>query len=134
MKKEQLKQIIKPLIKECLKEVLIEEGFTKMLGESVQDTKETNQSKLIQDLKKESSVQAKQTLAEAKKKMLDEIGFNGFDAFAGTAPLAEGGNPRTQAVSVTSFNPTDAGIDISSLMSNKLKTTFNALNGKKDKE
>ena len=45
MKKEELKQIIKPLIKECLKEVLVEEGFAKMLSE-------TKQSLPVQEIKK----------------------------------------------------------------------------------
>jgi hypothetical protein len=46
----------------------------------------------------------------------------------------EGGNPTTPAVSVTSFNSSDPGVDISRLMSGKMKATFNALNGKKVKE
>lgn len=132
MKKEELKNIIKPLIKECLKEVLIEEGFTKMLSESVQ-TKQQEQPKVIRQLQQESIQQSKQTLSEVKKKMLDEIGMGGFDAFAGTAPLKESGNIAAPAVPVTSFNASDPGVDISRLMSGKMKATFNAINGKKAK-
>jgi len=133
MKKEELKKLIKPLIKECLKEVLIEEGFTKMLSESVKLTEQVEQPKIVQQLNNEAVQQKKQNLVEARKKMLDEIGMGGFDAFAGTAPLTEGGNPNTPAIAVTSFNPSDSGVDISRLMSGKMKATFNALNGKKVK-
>jgi hypothetical protein len=136
MKKEELKNLIKPLIKECIKEVLIEEGFTKMLSESVhnfskQETLE--QPKIVQELKNESVNKNKQSLSEVRKKMLDEIGMGGFDAFAGTKPLNEGSNPSASAVAVTTFNPSDSGIDISKLMSGKLKATMSALNGKKVK-
>jgi hypothetical protein len=134
MKKDELKKLIKPLIKECLKEVLIEEGFTKMLSESVQIQQSAEQPKVLQQLKSDSAQQSKQTLAEAKKKMLDEIGMGGFDAFAGTNPLKEGGNARIPEVAVTGFNSGDPGVDISRLMSGKMKATFNALNGKKVKE
>lgn len=134
MKKEELKKLIKPLIKECLKEVLIEEGFTKMLSESVQVKEEIVQPKLTQQTNNEAVQQKKQALAEAKKKMLQEIGMNGFDAFAGTQPITEAGNPSIPTVAVTGLRSDDPGIDISRLMSGKLKATFNALNGKKVKE
>lgn len=133
MKKQELKNLIKPLIKECLKEVLIEEGFTKMLSESLLTKQNVEPSSFIKEKKQETLETKKVSLLETKKKMLDEIGMGGFDAFAGTAPLAEGGNPSTPAVAVTSFNPSDPGVDISKLMSGKMKATFNALNGKKVK-
>ncbi len=132
MKKQELKQIIKPLIKECLKEVLIEEGFTKMLSESlVIEKQQLTYPVNLQEVKQETKPQ-KTNLLEARKKMLDEIGMNGFDAFAGTAPLVESSNQQS-GVSVTGRDPNDPGVDISRLMSGKLKSTFNALNGKKEK-
>ena len=128
MKVNELKQIIKPLIKECLKEVLIEEGFTKMLTETVRQPSAVEQIKVVErTVKQESLAQKKslQELQEAKKKMLDAIGTGGFDAFAGTQPLKED-------VQVKAADP---GIDISSLMSNKgvWKQTLDAMNGKKNK-
>ena len=128
MKVEQLKQIIKPLIKECLKEVLIEEGFTKMLSETVRQPSAVEQIKAVErTVKQEAASQKKslQELQEAKKKMLDAIGQGGFDAFAGTQPLKED-------VEVKTSNP---GIDISGLMGNKgvWKQTLDAMNGKKSK-
>jgi hypothetical protein len=133
MKKEELKKLIKPLIKECLTEVLIEEGFTKMLSESMQNIPTVQQPKVVQELKQENKQINKQNLSEARKKLLDEIGMGGFDAFAGTRPLNEGSNSSTPSVPVTTFNSSDPGIDISSLMSGKMKATMNALNGKKVK-
>lgn len=122
MKKSELKDLIKPLIKECLKEVLIEEGFAKMLSESVNVSTQAPTKNNI------ASVQTTkpQTLIEAKKKMLDAIGNSGFDAFAGTQPLRE----DKEIVSG------DPGIDISKLLENKQvwKQTLNAINGKKAKE
>jgi hypothetical protein len=128
MKVNELKQIIKPLIKECLKEVLVEEGFTKMLSEA------TKPEPVIQQIKKAEKDNLQEVAAqkaalremqENKKRMLDAIGRNGFDAFAGTQPLQED-------VQVKSADP---GIDISGLMGNKQvwKQTLDAMNGKKDK-
>lgn len=132
MKKDDLKKLIKPLIKECLKEVLIEEGFAKMLSESV-EKKVVESAPVVRQLKNEVVQQNKQTLNEVKKKMLDEIGMRGFDAFAGTSPIEDAGSSMVPSVPVTSFNPSDPGIDISRLMSGKMKATFSALNGKKVK-
>jgi hypothetical protein len=124
MKKEQLKQIIKPLIKECLKEVLIEEGFTKMLSESVQK----NEQPLVHKYQKpQQQVLQKSNLSENKKKLLDAIDNTGFDVFAGTEPLKK----DKEIIS------SDPGVDISGLIGeNKQvwKQTLNALSGKKVKE
>lgn len=124
MKKEQLKLIIKPLIKECLKEVLIEEGFTKMLSESVEASIQVPTKNNIQPVKQNSALRE---LQENRKKMLNEIASSGFDPFGGTQPLKEDKE-------VLSGDP---GIDISKLVGeNKQvwKQTLNAISGKKDKE
>ena len=124
MKKEQLKQIIKPLIKECLKEVLIEEGFAKMLSEN---TQKIEQPIIHRTQKLQQQVAQKSNLSENRKMMLDAIGNSGFDPFAGSQPLKE----DKEVVG------SDPGIDISGLIGeNKQvwKQTLNALNGKKDKE
>lgn len=122
MKKEQLKQIIKPLIKECLKEVLIEEGFAKVLSETKENVELKQESKTLPIVSKQEKSAA---LLEAKKKMLDAIGNTGFDVFAGTQPLKEDSD-------IVNGDP---GIDISRLLENKAvwKTTLNAMNGKKVK-
>jgi hypothetical protein len=133
MKKEELKNIIKPLIKECLKEVLIEEGFAKILSENREIETFQPAMKVTQQFKQENIQKQKINLQEVKKKMLDEIGMGGFDAFAGTKPIPDVGSTMPTGAPVTTFNSSDPGIDISRLMSGKLKATFNALNGKKVK-
>jgi len=130
MKKEDLKLLIKPLIKECLKEVLIEEGFTKMLSEA---TKPSTNIQYIKAMKEEMvqqpSVQKKpiHQLQENRKKALDEIGNSGFDPFANSKPLRE----DKEIIS------SDPGVDISGLIGeNKQiwRSTLDALKGKKAKE
>jgi len=127
MNKQELKNLIKPLIKECLKEVLIEEGFTKMVSESRHAVTET------MPVKKQPP-QQKANLSEARKKMLDSIGNTGFDPFSGSTPITEAGDVSESSFPVTGLNSSDRGVDISRLMSNKLKLTNNAINGKKAKE
>jgi hypothetical protein len=134
MKKEELKQIIKPLIKECLKEVLIEEGFAKVLSESAIISTQVPTKNNIQPVKQKNNLEeitvkqnnALREMQENRKKTLDSIGMSGFDAFAGTQPLKED-------TEIVNSNP---GIDISKLLENKQvwKQTLNAMNGKKVKE
>jgi hypothetical protein len=130
MKKQELKALIKPLIKECLKEVLIEEGFTKMLSESVNPPTQIKAYNSNPPLKQKNNLQevahGRNQLLENKKKMLDAIGSTGFDPFAGSQPLKE----DKEVIG------SDPGVDISKLLGeNKTvwKQTLNALNGKKDK-
>lgn len=119
MKTNELKQIIKPLIKECLKEVLIEEGFTKMLSESVRQPTAVEQITAVEGSAKQEVTTKKkslQELQESKKKMLDAIGNSGFDAFAGTQPLRED----------KEIVGSDPGIDIGGLMG-KNKQVWNKM-------
>ena len=129
MKKQDLKVLIKPLIKECLMEVLVEEGFIKMLSETTKRSVVVHESKAFEKVANQPPITQNKTiteLQETKKKMLDAIGNSGFDAFAGTEPLKEDQE-------ITNSNP---GIDISKLLENKQvwKQTLNAMNGKKVKE
>lgn len=127
MKVSELKQIIKPLIKECLKEVLIEEGFTKMLSETVRQPSAVEQIKVVERTVKQENVSQKkniQELQEAKKKMLDAIGQGGFDAFANTQPLQED-------VQIKGSNP---GVDIGKLMNNNRGTWNQILQGMTEKK
>lgn len=130
MKKQELKAIIKPLIKECLREVLVEEGLTRMLAESLAQPSAINQTKIVQRENLQPTPVQRNTLLEAqqnRKKLLDAVGSGGFDPFTGTEPLKE----DKQIVSG------DPGVDISKLLGENQqvwKQTLSALNGKKAKE
>jgi hypothetical protein len=149
MDKNSLKKVIKPLIKECLTEILYEQGLNKLIEESIK----TKQREVVKENKEEEVYEAKEVrfiknaqpnksnkLQEAKKQLLQKISMNGFDPFAGSAPLE--GDPEQIAESI---NPEVAvmpgiqgsGVDISGLLGqNKQlwKSFSTALNGKGKKE
>ena len=145
MNKAQLKKLIKPVVKECIQEVLIEEGLLAevvsqvsagLTKQPIVETREPNthmglgkrtnipNDKLFnEDLQmKRKSQEVNQKLLEHRKKLLDSIGadaYNGVDLFEGTAPLKESGTPGTaHKPNVLGDDPTDAGVDISSIMGN----------------
>ena len=131
MKKTQLKQLIKPLVKECIHEVLIEEGLLtevvaqvaaglprQQLIEAAPAPRQTEDMFAKQRARK--STQAKTKLQEHRKRMMDAIGsdaFNGVDLFEGTEPLRQAGSANeSHRPSVLGDDPTDAGVEISSIM------------------
>ena len=131
MKKTQLKQLIKPLVKECIHEVLLEEGLLtevvaqvaagmprQQLVESAPAPRQTEDMFVKQRAQK--ATQAKAKLQEHRKKMMDAIGrdaFNGVDLFEGTEPLRQSGTVNeAHRPSVLGDDPTDAGVDISSIL------------------
>lgn len=134
MNKAQLKKLIKPVVKECIQEVLIEEGLlTEVVsqvaaGMNQQPIVENKQKKkdnnlFNEDLQmKRKTQEVNQKLQEHRKKLLDSIGegaYNGVDLFEGTEPLRESGTPgASHSPNVLGDDPSDAGVDISSLMGN----------------
>ena len=126
MKKNDLKQLIKPLVKECINEVLIEEG---LLSSVVSEVAKGLQANVIvekqilpprpnQDNKiKQKSAETNKKLEEHRKKMMDSIGkgaYNGVNLFEGTTPTPT--QQEAQGGSIDLGSSTDAGVDISSLM------------------
>ena len=134
MNKSQLKKLIKPVVKECIQEVLIEEGLLTEVVSQVtaglakqpiveNKPKKRNDKLFNEDLQmKRKSREANKKLQEHRKKLLDSIGadaYNGVDLFEGTTPLS---NAReSQGQSVLGDDPSDAGVDISSIMGNATK-------------
>ena len=132
MNKTQLKALIKPVVKECIQEVLIEEGLlTEVVsqvaaGMNQQPIVENKQKKkdnnlFNEDLQmKRKTQEVNQKLQEHRKKLLDSIGkdaYNGVDLFEGTEPMKQAGAPgASHRPSVLGDDPSDAGVDISSLM------------------
>jgi hypothetical protein len=132
MNKSQLKKLIKPVVKECIQEVLIEEGLlTEVVAQVasgmsrqpiVENTPKKRNDKLFnEDLQMQSkSREANKKLQEHRRKLLDSIGgdaYNGVDLFEGTTPLNNTGTAgETHKSNVLGDDPTDAGVDISSIM------------------
>lgn len=132
MNKAQLKSLIKPVVKECIQEVLIEEGLLTEVVSQVaagmskqpiveNKPKKKNNNLFNEDLQMQrKSREANKKLQEHRKKLLDSIGqdaYNGVDLFEGTEPMRESGTPGvSHRPNVLGDNPSDAGVDISSLM------------------
>jgi hypothetical protein len=132
MKKNELKKLLKPLVKECIQEVLIEDGLlTEVVsqvasGMSRPQTEQTTQKKTNDNLFNEDLQMKRKTqevnrkLQEHRKKLLDSIGsdaYNGVDLFEGTEPIRESRSVGgTSVPSTLGDDPTDAGVDISSLL------------------
>ena len=131
MNKTQLKKLIKPVVKECIQEVLIEEGLLTEVVSQVaagmarqpiveSKSKKPNDKLFNEDLQMQRKTrEANKKLQDHRKKLLDSIGgdaYNGVDLFEGTKPLS---NTREgQGPSVLGDDPSDAGVDISSIMGN----------------
>lgn len=137
MNKAQLKKLIKPVVKECIQEVLIEEGLLTEVVSQVaagmnqqpiveNKQKKKNDNLFNEDLQmKRKTQEVTQKLQEHRKKLLDSIGkdaYNGVDLFEGTEPMKQAGAPGvSHRPSVLGDDPSDAGVDISSLMGNASK-------------
>ena len=123
MKKSELRQVLKPLIKECIKEVIFEEGILSNIVSEVaqglggQTIVETQQSPTPQRNYEEETRIANQKLQETRKRMLDAVGkdsYNGVDLFAGTTPTAAPAETK-QGDPLSGVDPRDSGVDISQL-------------------
>ena len=122
MKKNDLKNLIKPLVKECINEVLIEEG---LLTEIVSQVATGMSSQPLVENRpaapapvNNNQAEKQRALKENRRKLLDAIGgdaYNGVDLFEGTTP-APGASQEAPAGSVDLGNPSDAGVDISSIL------------------
>ena len=123
MNKNELKQVLKPLIKECIREVIFEEGalssvvseVVKGMGQPIVETKQKFPTK--QKPQYETDEQAKARLQERRKKMMEAVGgaaYNGVNLFEGTTPAPAQGEASHGALS--GVDPNDAGVDISAVM------------------
>ena len=127
MKKNDLKQLIKPLVKECILEVLIEEG---LLSNVVSEVAKGMQGSLMVESApvrtQDPPVQRLRSNSEAKKKMqehrkkilgaLDQDAYNGVNLFEGTEPMTSQGTTNPPHSGPDLGDPEDSGVDISSLM------------------
>ena len=132
MKKNDLKQLIKPLVKECIHEVLIEEGLLSnivtevakgMQGNLVvENTQKSSVNLVNEDLQmKRKSKDDSAKLMSHRKKLMDAVGkgaYNGVNLFEDTKPLRESNTAAARPGSTDLGDPSDAGVDISSLIGN----------------
>ncbi len=134
MKKSELKKVLKPIVKECIQEALLEEGLlsnvisevVKGLGATQQPIVEQkrNNEDQIAKMQAEEKKKRAQKINETRKKMLDAIGknaYNGVDLFEGTTPTRSAGTPGSSpspSSPLSDVEPSDPGVDISSLMGN----------------
>jgi hypothetical protein len=122
MNTKEIKAMLKPLIKQCIKEVLLEEGLGKVISE-VKSTPAVEPKAVV---KKQPVVESK-VHSENRKKLIDEIGKSGylnnkFDPFANTKPLTEAQASGAPTGPMSNVEPTDPGVDISSLLSGNKDT------------
>ena len=136
MKKDELKQVLKPLIKECIREVIFEDGVlsgiitevAQGLGATQQRIVETAPTPKEQQRVDERLLRAekerKQQIKQTRKKMLDAIDgastINGMNVFEGVEPMSAGGNPNAEnrpQGPLSGQPPGDSGVDISSIFS-----------------
>jgi Txe/YoeB family toxin of Txe-Axe toxin-antitoxin module len=128
MNKSELKKVIKPLVKECIHEVLIEEGLlsnvvtevTKGLqaGMIVENTNTSTVNKKAEVTKK-TSAKTRKKINEHRAKLMNAINkdaYNGVDLFEGTQPMTSHETAAPKPGAVDLGNPSDSGVDISSLM------------------
>ncbi len=124
MKKSDLKELIKPLVKECIHEVLLEEGLLSNVVSEVAKGLQP-QNMVVESRAPQAQAPApkpKQDNTAQRKKLLDAIGkdaYNGVDLFEGTTPAPAQREQR--AGSVDLGDPSDSGVDISSLMGGATK-------------
>jgi|TARA_R110000824_G_scaffold192705_2_gene374955 hypothetical protein len=138
MKKSELKEILRPLIKECIKEIIFEEGsLSTIISEVIRGTsglkpiverREPKSNKLKQEQRRKIMEEQKQK----RKKMLDSIGkdaYNGVNLFEGTTPAPAAATTQGQGP-LDGVDPSDPGVDISSIFSGQSSNIWKKLSGK----
>ena len=120
MKKSELKNIIK----ECVKEVIFEEGVLASIITEVAQGLTT--ASLIQEVQgPRPSATSTRQVAETRKHVQDAVALNSYqeakkhfsnpDLFEGTKPAAPEMSARQSAGPLGNKDPSDAGVDISSI-------------------
>ena len=131
MKKNDLKKMLKPLIKECVQEMILEEGLITnvvsevmagMQGQVITEKRQAAPQNNFEDkMIKEKSTAARKKLQEHRRKLMDAIGkdsYNGVDIFENVEPMRQQTAPTPRAGAVDLGDPSDAGVDISSILGN----------------
>jgi len=137
MDSKSFRAVMKEVIKESLREILREEGLLQTLSESKQVTSKPA-PKVIRQLNEETlkDLNANRKLLEQSvgKSKLMPAPSKGFDPFAGTQALteAQASNGQAKTGPLKDIDPSDPGVDVSSLIGGN-KATWKALVGGKKK-
>ena len=132
MNKKELKQLMKPIVEECIREVLLQEGvLSTIISEVVKGTSAgiVTESQAKPTRRLETDDEAMKRLQErrsqannTRKTLLDAIGkdaYGGVDLFEGTQPLRKGGdagNESSAQGALSNYAPDDPGVNIDGLL------------------
>jgi hypothetical protein len=135
MKRDELKQTLKPLIKQCIKEVIFDDGvlsgiiteIVKGLGPQMLLTEPVAHTP-VEDAPRERNAALEEIrrdhrreLEGQRKSLSESMGqrFNGIDVFEGVNPINKAGQPSRGPAAPSSaldgVAPNDPGVDISKL-------------------
>ncbi len=140
MKKQDLRETLKPLIREAVREIIFEEGLlagivaevlTGVNAAQQPDPQPRTQPRAkppavmneMQARQKQQAVAARSArMEEQRQQVLASINtdsYNGVDLFEGTTPIGKAGTPgddRAPSGSLSGQAPNDPGVDISSFL------------------
>jgi hypothetical protein len=128
MKKSELKQILKPLITECIKEVMFEDGVLSgiisevargMGGVAIEEPKPKPNPVLERMNQNAFGNKTSTKLTEHKKQLMSAIGqeaYNGINLFEGTTPAPAQTDLSQQASPLANMDPGDSGVSIDGLL------------------
>jgi len=127
MKRDQLKNLIKPIIKECIHEVIIESGVlsnivaevAKGMGNVLVESPQLlSTSAPTRNINQEATDQQKRRLNNQRKQLTTAIGNKAYtNIFEGVEPMsAPMDSPTTQSAPLAGVAPNDPGVDISGIV------------------
>tara|TARA_R110000824_G_scaffold54109_6_gene149469 strand:- start:2317 stop:2739 length:423 start_codon:yes stop_codon:yes gene_type:complete len=124
MKRTDLKRLMKPLIRECIHEVLVDEGIlakvvtevAKGMGNVIVENRPvTASTQPTANINQEAIDAQKKHLDQQRQQLTEAIGDPALNhVFEGVSPMAAPAEPGPNPMQGVS--PTDAGVDISSIM------------------
>ena len=125
MKSKDLKQVLKPLIKECVKEMMIEEGFlssvisevikgmnVNVIAESRPSEQNSQEQKWKRSLEEKMEQERQERIQKLNESMEKKHKINIFE---GVTPAPESAE-QTQGGALAGQDPNDAGVDISGIL------------------
>jgi len=121
MNKQQLKQVIKPMVKDCVYELLLEEGFLSGIISEV--AKGLAGATLISEAQQPQPIPQPQPaprtdFSTQKNQLMEAIGkgaYNDVNLFENTTPAPPTPKSAGPGSAMSGIDPNDRGIDISAI-------------------